>query len=611
MKKIDGHPKTVRELLEKVKYNIDYYQREYKWGKDHIIALLEDLEGKFLSNYEEGHTRKKVQGYSHYFLGSIVISYKNNQNFVIDGQQRLTSLTLLLIYLNNLQKDGPEPNRVDVNNLIYSEKYGEKSFNMNVPERADCIRALFDGQDFPVDGQPESIRNIVTRYHDIEQLFPDTLKNNVLPYFMDWLIDNIDMVEITAYSDDDAYTIFETMNDRGLSLSPTEMLKGYLLANIDDTQLKQKANELWKSRLFQFHEKEESEADFFKAWLRSQYANIIRDRKKGAVNKDFERLGTGYHKWVRDERFNIGLKTSSDYYDFIDRLFNYYSTHYLSLCEYCDKITPGFEYVYYNAYNDFTLQDPLILASLRPDDDLQTVNKKIRLVAGYIDILVARRIVNFRTLAYSSMVYTMFNLMKEIRRLDVNSLVQILKSKVEEMEESFNGMKHLYLHQQNRYRIHFLLARITYHIERECGVESSFLTYMSSAIKKPFEIEHIWADKYDEHTTEFTHPYEFDQYRNRIGGLILLPRGFNQSLSADSYNKKLDAYFGQNMLAKTLHPNCYTKNPSFLNYKSRYNLPFKSYPGGFFKSDLDERQDLYRLICEEIWSPDRFDRELE
>jgi uncharacterized protein with ParB-like and HNH nuclease domain len=42
------------------------------------------------------------------------------------------------------------------------------------------------------------------------------------------------LVEITAYSDEDAYTIFETMNDRGLSLSPTDMLKGFLLANIED-----------------------------------------------------------------------------------------------------------------------------------------------------------------------------------------------------------------------------------------------------------------------------------------------------------------------------------------------------------------------------------------
>lgn len=610
MNKVDAYPKTVRGLLENAKYKIDYYQREYKWKKENISSLLEDLEDKFLQSYEEGHARAKVQGYPHYFLGSIVISRKSNQNFIIDGQQRLTSLTLLLIYLNHLQMGDSDSDRVDINNFVYSEKYGQKSFNIDVPERSDCIRALFSGEDFPMDAQPESIRNIVARYRDIEQLFPDTLKDGTLPYFIDWLIDNVDLVEITAYSDDDAYAIFETMNDRGLSLSPTEMLKGYLLSRIDEPEPKQKANDLWKARLFQFLEREETEADFFKAWLRSQYADTIREGKKGAVNKDFERLGTSYHKWVRDARQRVGLKTSSDFYDFVHRLFDHYSAHYLRLRLAAKELRPGLEYVYYNTYNNFTLQDPLILAAVRPEDDMATVDKKMRLVAGYIDIFIARRIVNFRTLGYSSILYTMFNLMKEIRGLDVPGLVQFLKSKVHEMEESFDGVEHLYMHQQNRYRIHFLLARLTHHIEKECGMESSFLTYVSRDIKKPFEIEHIWADKYERHTDAFNHPYEFDQYRNRVGGLLLLPRGFNQSFSADTYEEKLDAYFGQNMLAKTLHPNCYKNNPSFLNYKDRAGLPFKPYPTEFAKMSLDERQRLYHRLCEEIWSSERFDREL-
>ena len=610
MNKVDAYPKTIRDLLENVKYKIDYYQREYKWRKEDISALLDDLEGKFLQSYDPGHSRAKVQEYPHYFLGSIVISRKENENFVIDGQQRLTSLTLLLIYLNHLQAERAESDSVDVNNLIYSEKYGQKSFNIDVPERSECIKALFSGEEFLVDAQSESVQNIVARYQDIGQMFPDTLRNSTLPYFMDWLIDNVDLVEITAYSDDDAYTIFETMNDRGLSLSPTEMLKGYLLSRINEAELKHKANDLWKRRLLQFLESEESEADFFKAWLRSQYADTIRERKKGAVNRDFERLGTGYHKWVRDNQDRIGLEKSSDCFEFVHHLFDRYSTHYLRLREAAWELTPGLEYVYYNRHNDFTLQEPLILATIRPEDDSVTVEKKTRLVAGYIDIFIARRVANFRTLGYSSIVYTMFNLMKEIRGLDVPDLVQCLKSKVDEIEESFDGMASLHMHQQNRYRIHFLLARITHCIEKMCGVEGSFSTYVSRDIKKPFEIEHIWADQYDQHTNEFSNEYDFAQYRNRIGGLLLLPRGFNQSLGSNTYRDKLDAYFGQNMLAKTLHPNCYRNNPSFLSYMDRSGLPFKPYPVDFTRTSLDERQDLYRRICEKIWSPERFDREL-
>lgn len=431
---------------------------------------------------------------------------------------------------------------------------------------------------------------------------------------MDWLIDNVDMVEITAYSDDDAYTIFETMNDRGLSLSPTEMLKGYLLAHINDPKLKHKSNELWKSRILQLAEigKGEDE-DFFKAWLRAQYAETIRDRKKGATNKDFEKIGS-FHKWVRDEQKRVGLRKSTDFNDFIQRLFERYSKYYIRIRKAAQKLTPGLEYVYYNALNNFTLQYPLIISAICAEDDINTVDKKNRLVSGYIDIFIARRIVNFRTLGYSSIVYTMFNLMKKIRGLDVVNLADLLKKEVmEEMNDTtFEAMSDFYLHQQNRRRVHFLLARITHHIEQQCGIENSFENYVSRDIKKPFEIEHIWAEnKYEQYSDDFELEKDFLEYRNRIGRLLLLPQGFNQSFGAETYEKKVDAYFGQNLLAKSLNERCYQKNPAFLEYINQSRLPFKPYPKEFKKSNLDERQELYRMICEEIWSPKRFDLEVE
>ena len=127
--------------------------------------------------------------------------------------------------------------------------------------------------------------------------------------------------------------------------------------------------------------------------------------------------------------------------------------------------------------------------------------------------------------------------------------------------------------------------------------------------KKPFEIEHIWADKYERHSDEFATHEEFAQSRDRIGDLILLPRGFNQSLGDATYEKKVEAYFGQNLLAKSLNEKCYQNNPSFLTFVDMSGLPFQPHPQ-FKKADLDARQELCRQICENIWSPSRFDREV-
>jgi uncharacterized protein with ParB-like and HNH nuclease domain len=617
MNKIDARSKTIRELLEKTKYSIDFYQREYKWKKEHVSTLLDDLETKFLSQYEEGHEPRKVQEYAHYFLGPIIISRKDGTNSIVDGQQRLTTLTLLLIYINNLQtetlKSDPSLRQVEIKSLIFSEKFGAKSFNIDVDERAACMEALFNNSPFNPEGVIESVRNILDRFNDIVQLFPEPLRNRTLPYFIDWLIECVDLVEVVAYSDDDAYAIFETMNDRGLRLSSAEMLKGYLLANIKDDNQRRQANALWRKRTFEFltlADRDEKEAEeFFKDWLRSQYAESIRERKKDAKNEDWESLGTRYHKWVRDEHKKLKLTRSKDFAEFVLRDFDFYSLVSMRIWKSAMKLTPGLEYVYYNSENNFTLQDVLILAPITPGDDTNTIDRKVRLVAGYIDIFIARRVVNFRTLSYSSIVYTMFNLMKEIRHKPVEDLAQLLKTKAAGMEESFDGIKKFYMHQQNRGYVHMLLARITHHIADKSGIDSSILGYLDRGAKHPFQVEHIWANDYDQYKSEFGNEYEFAEYRNRFGGLILLPDDFNKSYGKKGYKEKLDGYLGQNVLAKTLHPKWYESNPSFMRYKETSGLPFKPYPDAFTKANLDERQELYRLLCEEVWSPSRFDLE--
>lgn len=606
MKKIEGRSKTVREILENKKYHIDVYQREYKWKTEHVTTLLDDLENKFLNSYGKQHERTAVQNYPHYFLGSFIISQKKDKTFIIDGQQRLTTLTLLLIYLNNLQNDGDE--KVDINNLIFSERYGKKSFNIDVEERNRIIDKLFKGGnvDLP-DDTGVSIRNIKERYDGIVEYFPEGLKEETLPYFIDWLIDNVDMVEIIAYSDEDAYTIFETMNDRGMSLSSSDMLKGYLIANISEEGIKQEANKVWKKQLLKLIDiDKEEEFNFLKAWLRAKYAQTIRERKKGATNKDFEIIGTSFHKWVRENKERLGLTNTDSFYKFITEEFKFHSDVYVKIWNASLNFNKELPYVYYNYKNNFTLQPPLILASIKTTDDEETINKKINLMSKFIEMFIVLRSVNRRTLGYSSISYTIFTLMKEVRNKDLKDLAQTLRTKIEEMEETLDGLGTFGLHQQNRRFVHFFLARITQFIEEKTGMDGNIVKYLSKEIKNPFEIEHVWADKFEEHADEFDEPLEFEEMRNKLGDLLLLPGDFNRSYGDSSYEDKLPHYFGQNLLARSLHPKCYENNPSFLKFIEEYNLPFKSY-NEFKKQQIIERQELYKKIAQKIWDLKEFD----
>ena len=58
----------------------------------------------------------------------------------------------------------------------------------------------------------------------------------------------------------------------------------------------------------------EEDADAIKSWLRSQYAESIRERKRGATPQDFDLIGTEFHRWVRDHEESLKLTSSTDFY---------------------------------------------------------------------------------------------------------------------------------------------------------------------------------------------------------------------------------------------------------------------------------------------------------
>jgi uncharacterized protein with ParB-like and HNH nuclease domain len=602
-RQILGKTKSVRELLGGVKYSIDYYQREYRWQEKHIVELVNDLTSCFLANFEDHHTRNQVASYGCYFLGSIIISQRNGGNFIIDGQQRLTSLTLLLIYLNNLQRN--TESKVKINDLVFSEKYGEKSFNICVDDRIKCMEAIYEDCEFDENDQTESVQNILARYDDIKTCFPDELKDKALPYFIDWLIETVHLVEIVAFKDEDAYTIFETMNDRGLSLTPTEMLKGYLLANIEDLAKKSHCNELWRKRVEKLnHLGKEEDADFIKAWLRGQYAKTIRERKKGAEAKDFDRIGTEFHRWVRDNEFLIELSDQMGFIRFIEDDFAFYSKWYEAIRKASRELKEGMEHIFYNAQIGFTQQYQVLLATLTKQDSEQTILSKLQAVAIYLDIFLNRRMWNFRDNGYSTLSYSMFQLMLGIRHKPLSELATILHQKLDEEAETFvNSREPYHLHGMNRKHIKQILARMTDHLEKQSNLSSDYLNYVTLRGKKRYEVEHIWANHPERHQDEFEHNIDFDKHRNLIGGLLLLPKQFNASYGDLPYKKKLKHYFGQNILAKSLHPNAYEHNPNFKRFVETSGLAFKPYEE-FKKDDLLERQRLYEKLAEQVWNPE-------
>lgn len=601
MNKIDGRARSIRELLKGAKFAVDYYQREYSWQTKQVSELIDDLSGKFLESYRAEHDRRKVEDYGHYFLGSIIVSEKEGQRFIVDGQQRLTTLTLLLLYLRRAQsgRDGA----TNIDELIFSEKYGVKSFNLNIPERNSCMAALFGGEILDGSKQTDSITNILGRFEDIGTTFPPELLHEALLHFVDWLIENVHLVEITAYSDTEAYTIFETMNDRGLSLTPTAMLKGYLLANIQSTEKRTQANTVWKeqiSRLQGFGKEED--ADCIKAWLRGQHAGSIRERKVDAKPQDFEKIGTEFHRWIKDNNEALVLRTSDDFVRFIERDFHFYTGVYARMRQAALSYSPNLGSIFFNALGNFTLQYPMMLAAVDSSDSESTVVQKLSVVSRYAEIFLARRMWNYKSTDYNTVQYNSFLTMKAIRRLNLNDLAEKLVELLGQDGIGFDTRQDFALTGSNRKYIQRMLARMTDYVEVNSGLPSMFQAYVDRSGKNGFEVEHIWADIYEYHKQEFGHQTEFEAYRDRIGDLLLLQKSFNASYGAKPYAEKKDFYLQQNLLAKSLRPDAYQNNPGFVRFVESSGLPFEPIEN-FDRQALDKRQGLYVSLAEMVWSP--------
>ena len=568
--------------------------------------MIDDLTSEFLEYYTSGDGRQAVQDYGAYFMGSIVLA--GRENAIIDGQQRFSSLTLLLMYLNNrLRTLGQNYSMIE--QMIFSEAYGTKSFNINVEDRADCMNAIFNDQPFDTTDVGESVKNLYGRYNDIIDVFPaDDITDDMLLHFCDWLAEKVFFIEIVATTEQDAHKVFVTMNDRGLSLTSTEMLKGYLLSEIKDDGKREKLNGIWKDKVLSL-KKDDDKGDetFIKAWLRAQYAETIRETKAGAVNKDFDIIGGSFHKWVRDERDKLGLNSTDDYEQFIMK-FAKYADIYMQIRKAESTFAEETKYVFYNAQVNFTQQAQLLLAPICYEDSWPVITEKMNLTARFIDLLITARVTNYRSVGYSTIKNFVFNVTKDIRRCTVDELKIKLNLQFENLAyDPATALPELRLNSFTKKYIKNMLARITGYIEEQTGVASNYQNYMNTQTKNPFEIEHIITDHYEWFTDEYADQEEFRRWRNSVGALLLLHKSINASLNDAKYDYKLSKYCSNegNIYTESLGALAYQNNPKFKKFIADNDLPFKAY-AQFGKTEITERIQLMVKLVGLIWNPEMF-----
>ena len=238
------------------------------------------------------------------------------------------------------------------------------------------------------------------------------------------------------------------------------------------------------------------------------------------------------------------------------------------------------------------MQPALILASIKYNDSESTIEKKIKMISKYLTKILSWRVWNHYKISQSAMEYTIYSMCKKIRDKNIEEINKILKDTSSNLLKLENSPT---LNRSNKNAIKVLLSLITEIVSRATNTSDYMLNK-----EEEIEIEHIWANHYEDHVDEFTNNDEFVSVRNNIGDLLVLPRSFNRSYGDKVYFEKVKQYFSQNILAQTLNEQKYINNPTFLRFVQDSSLAFKSY-NEFTRTSINERAELYKAILEWNW----------
>lgn len=207
-------PLSIIDLLSNDKYLIPIYQRNYDWGEKETLQLIQDI-----ADFASINPNKK------YYIGSLVvfIQKKAGQECfeIIDGQQRLTTLNILMNVLKNVDEVSSQFDWFATGRLTYDHR----------PESDEALNLLYDGRL----SEQSSANSIVDVYKIIKKNIKNILteKNIEIKDFVKYLLSNVIIMRIPVPRDTDLNHYFEIMNSRGEQLEKHEVLKASLMNHLD------------------------------------------------------------------------------------------------------------------------------------------------------------------------------------------------------------------------------------------------------------------------------------------------------------------------------------------------------------------------------------------
>ena len=614
------YDRTLTQIFNNIQYDVDFYQREYKWNDEleykPVSSLLKDIFYRFdLEKYNPAQeiNQESTDKLEWYYLNTFMTNLIKGKKYIVDGQQRLTTLTLVSIGLYHLAiQHGLQQHIIDSlkNSIVGNTEFG-KTFWMGFKDRQKAIDDVLqfnNGFKNCNDKNGVSERNIYKNYTVILNSLESKFKtHHKLQTFISYFRHRVYLIEIEIDKDKDVAMVFEVINDRGVPLKPYEILKGKILSQIDIAD-REKYIEIWEAQIEKIERNGENEIDeFFGYYFRSKYSENA---------EQYSRLDkTRYHKTIFLDEYDlkIGLKNNENNARyFVENTLPYFSDVYVEMLKYYNGYHKDYEFIFFNKLNDMDGQFVLTLSSI----DLKDTNRdeKLKTIPKYFDKFFS--LLNL-TNSYKSNEFNtnVISLNISIRNAALtiakdnfdNQLLTAIRKKYDRdtLDDAFKYefFKNVGYNDFGRTFLRYYFARVDHFIS-EFSNESEYGSYYQlvsqSQGNNVYHIEHIITNHQD-NLNLFADEEEFNAQRNRLGGLLLLKGKDNQSSGDELYSEKLKTY---NVIgtfyARTLLPDMYHKKVTFAKYISDQKLNFKPY-STYGKTEIEERHLLLYDLTKRIW----------
>ena len=621
---ITPEKQSVEACLKNKSYCIDFYQREYVWQRETVTTLLNDIFYFFDLDYDRYKdnelNQETIDKFNWYYLNTFVTNKVNSATYIVDGQQRLTTLTLIATKLYHMIKANNENLKSLLQICIFSNDGFEYKFNLDHAKRANIMKCIFDNEPYP---DPKTYKNkteetLIDRYKDISKHIDSKFKNEntdskKLEFFILYFLKRLVLVEL-ATNKDDTPMIFEAINDRGEALKPFEILKGKLIGalNKDDTD---KFCNKWDSSMSELsplsNEDKSYQDNFFIDFIK---ANFVFKRYA-----DLEkRINNEYHKYIfenNDIAQKLGFRKQDDNHiqnikNFIEQNICYYPKLYKKIISNENEFL-----IYVNRINGLSGVYQNILSACKINDFQE--DQKIEIIAKEYDRLWMLLNLNgiYDSNNFQEITYKLNELLKNV---EINEYRDIFNNQLKEAIKTGKNLQETTLlldytsFSSNNYSnkiglLRYFLARVEKYIcdnIKQKPQDDILHISTKKGEKTAYHIEHILS-RNTTNLNYFASKEEFDEQRNMLGGLLLLKDKANLSSGNEEYKDKLKTYSASLVWNHSLCEDFYhATNKDFLEFNQKVfgdkEIRFKPYDK-FDKQALEERTKLLYELVKIIW----------